>query len=64
MRVQENLKLNQGKHNLHEYIRTFNWDQAKFPSRGTPLADIMATISEKLTTIDAQFKQKSVQYGF
>jgi len=63
MRVQENLKLNQGKHNLHEYIRTFNWDQAKFPSRGTPLADIMVTISEKLSTIDSQLKQKSVQFN-
>jgi len=62
-RIQDQLKLNQGKHYLHEYIRSFRWDQAKYPSRGTPLAETTGNLAEKLNTIESQFRQKSAKFN-
>ena len=62
-RIQDQLKLNQGKHYLHEYIRSFRWDQAKYPSRGTPLAEMTGNLAEKLNTIESQFRQKSAKFN-
>ena len=62
-KIQDNLKLNQGKHFLHEYIRSFRWDQAKYPSKGVPLSEMTGNLSEKLATIEQQFRQKSAKFN-
>ena len=61
--IQDNLKLNQGKNYLHEYIRSFRWDERKYPPKGTPLSEIIGNLNEKLSTIEQQFRQKSTKFN-
>jgi len=62
-RLMENLKLNQNRDYLHDYVKTFRWDAAKYPIKGRLLKEVLNELAENVYKTEQAFKKRSTEYN-
>jgi len=57
------LLLNQNRHHMHDYIRTFRWDSAKYPSKNRPLREMVGELTDNAYKIEEVLKKRQTVYN-